>query len=155
GYIPEELGQLTALGWLNLSNNRLTGLPRATAKRFALLPKLKVGEKARLEENPWTEPPYEVVQGGWAQIIGYYDAVERSGATTCNRLKVVLIGAVCAGKTTLARGLRHGKPTPPTDRECTRGVDIHIEPWRPVPAQPIEVVMWDFAGYSDYYSSHQ
>lgn len=25
GYIPEELGQLTALGWLNLSNNRLTG----------------------------------------------------------------------------------------------------------------------------------
>ncbi|CAM9509265.1 unnamed protein product, partial [Sphacelaria rigidula] len=55
--------------------------------------------------NPWTEPPEEVVRGGWAQIVSYYEALERSGATTSHKLKMVLVGAVCAGKTTLTRGL--------------------------------------------------
>lgn len=129
-----------------------TGIPRATAEGFALIPKLKV---RRLTGNPWVEPPSDVVQDGWRQIVGYYDALARSGATRSHRLKMVLVGAVCVGKTTMARGLREGKPTPTKQSERTRGVDVHMEPWRPNPAQPLEVVMWDFAGHSDYYSTHQ
>ena len=85
----------------------------------------------------------------------YYEALERSGATTSHKLKVVLVGAVCAGKTTLTRGLLQGEPAPTTESARTRGVDVHIQPWRPDPAQPLEVLIWDFAGHSDYYSTHQ
>lgn len=89
------------------------------------------------------------------RIVSYYEALERSGATTSHRLKVVLLGAVCAGKTTLARGLQRGKPAPTTESERTRGVDVHIQPCKPNLAKPLEMVIWDFAGHSDYFSTHQ
>lgn len=69
-------------------------------------------------------------------------------------LKVVLVGAVGAGKTTLARGLLDGKiaqTLPPR----TRGVDVHIQPWVPDFDPPLEVLIWDFAGHDDYHSTHQ
>ncbi|CAM9988209.1 unnamed protein product, partial [Sphacelaria rigidula] len=109
----------------------------------------------RVYNNPWIKPPSAVVEGGWTQIVSYYQALTRSGATTYHGLKMVLIGAICAGKTTLARGLRKGKPTPTAESERTRGVDVHIEPWRPNPTKPLEVLMWDFAGHAQYYSTHQ
>lgn len=109
----------------------------------------------KLDDNPWEDPSWEVVKGGWQQIIGYCEALERSGVTDTHRLKVVLVGAVRAGKTTLARGLRKGRAAPTADSERTRGVDVHIKPWRPDPTGPLEVVMWDFAGHADYYSTHQ
>ena len=87
--------------------------------------------------------------------MSYYEDLARSGATTAHELKIVLVGAVCAGKTTLARGLKKGEPDPTGKSERTRGVDIHIEPWRPNPTQPLEVLMWDFAGHTEYYSTHQ
>ncbi|CAM9518813.1 unnamed protein product, partial [Sphacelaria rigidula] len=58
-------------------------------------------------------------------------------------------------KTTLTRGLLRGAPDPTKESERTRGVDVHIQPWRPNPAQPLEVAIWDFAGHCDYYSTHQ
>lgn len=137
-----------------------TGVPRATAQRFAVMPKLKIAsdhaiEGTLLHDNSWINPPSEVIDGGWAQILNYYEAVERSGETAVHRLKLVLVGAALAGKTTLARGLRCGEPCPTEESERTRGVDIHMEPWRPTPAQPLEVVMWDFGGQVAYHSMHQ
>ncbi|CAM9783520.1 unnamed protein product, partial [Sphacelaria rigidula] len=108
-----------------------------------------------LRDNSWIDPPSEVVDGGWEQIVSYYEALARSGATTAHELKMVLVGAVCAGKTTLARGLRKGKPAPTAESERTRGVDVHIQPWRPNSTEPLEVLMWDFAGHVEYYSTHQ
>lgn len=127
------------------------GIPKATAQSFQSIRKLKF----KLEDNSWEEPPWEVVKGGWQQIISYSEALERSGSTKTYKLKVVLLGAVRAGKTTLVRGLRKGKAAPTKDGERTRGVDVLIQPWRPNPAQPLEVVIWDFAGHADYYSTHQ
>lgn len=105
--------------------------------------------------NCWNEPPSEVVQGGWAHIINYYEALERAGATSSHTLKVVLVGAAGAGKTSLTRGLLQGDHAATVESECIRGTDVHIMPWRPNPSQPLEVVMWDFAGHSDHYSTHQ
>lgn len=56
-------------------------------------------------------------------------------------LKVAVHGAVGAGKTTLARGLR-GEKLP--------GVDAHIQQ-----LVPHKVMIWDFAGRDDSYSTHQ
>lgn len=110
---------------------------------------------AFLHENPWAELPPEVVKYGWTRIVSCYEGLELSGAAPYNTLKVVLVGAVCAGKTTLAKGLLKGKPAPTTEGERTRGVDVHIEQWKPNPDQPLDVVIWDFAGHADYHSTHQ
>ncbi|CAM9902384.1 unnamed protein product, partial [Sphacelaria rigidula] len=125
---------------------------RATAERFARLPKLA---RVDLDNNAWIDPPSAVVNGGWAKIVSYHEDLKRSGATTARGLKMVLVGAACAGKTTLARGLRRGEPAPTAESERTRGVDVQIQPWRPKPSQPLEVLMWDFAGHAEYYSTHQ
>lgn len=75
----------------------LAGIPRTVAERFAPIPQLEVesgvvGEGALLDGNAWTEPPSEVIQGGWSQIAGCYEDLARAGATTVHRLKVVLLG---------------------------------------------------------------
>lgn len=92
----------------------------------------------KLDDNPWEEPSWEVIKDGWQQITNYWEALERSGATETHRLKVVLVGAVRAGQTSLMRGLREGRAAPTTDSERTRGVDVHIQPWRPDPALPLD-----------------
>lgn len=113
-----------------------------------------------LRENPWEEPAPEAVKGGrskdgWKHIVDFYEARERSGTAAVHKLKVVIVGAIFAGKTTLARGLREGKPVPTREDERTRGVDVHISPWRPHDNNPLEVSLWDFAGHAGYYSTHQ
>lgn len=107
-----------------------------------------------LSQNPWETPSRRVVQGGWDQIISFYEGVSQSGGEVVPNLKVVLVGTVRAGKTTLARGLLEGEiaQEPPLR---TRGVDVHIQPWVPDFDPPLEVVIWDFAGHDDYYSTHQ
>lgn len=96
-----------------------------------------------------------MIQGGWYQVISFYEGLAQSGGVAVvPSLKVVLVGAVHAGKTTLTRGLLDGKlaQVPPPR---TRGVDVHINPWTPNFDPPVEVVIWDFAGHDDYYSTHQ
>eukprot|EP00903_Cladosiphon_okamuranus_P009162 g8755.t1 len=150
GPIPEEVGKLTALKKLHLGGNKLSELPRATAEGFKAIG-LGIGP---LEGNPWEAPPWRVIQGGWDQVISFYDALSQSGGEVVPSVKLVLIGAVCAGKTTLTRGLLDGHLAEELPSR-TRGVDVHIEPWVPDFTPPLEVTIWDFAGHDDYYSTHQ
>ncbi|CAN0337242.1 unnamed protein product, partial [Ectocarpus sp. 13 AM-2016] len=127
-------------------------IPRATAETFNSKPWLR---DIKLEHNRWKNPPWQVIHGGWYQVISFYEGLAQSGGVAVvPSLKVVLVGAVHAGKTTLTRGLLDGKlaKVPPPR---TRGVDVHINPWTPNFDPPVEVVIWDFAGHDDYYSTHQ
>eukprot|EP00903_Cladosiphon_okamuranus_P007165 g6957.t1 len=150
GHIMPELGNLAALRELLLSGNQLSGLPRATAEGFKAMSKAPTID---LEKKPWETPPWRVIQGGWDQVINFYVALSQSGGEVVPRVKLVLIGAVCAGKTTLTRGLLDGHIAEELPSR-TRGVDIHIEPWVP-DFTPLDVAIWDFAGHNDYYSTHQ
>ncbi|CAB1120871.1 unnamed protein product [Ectocarpus sp. CCAP 1310/34] len=127
-------------------------IPKATAETFNAKPWLR---DIKLELNRWNKPPWQVIQGGWYQVISFYEGLAQSGAVAVvPSLKVVFVGAVHAGKTTLTRGLLDGKlaKLPPPR---TRGVDVHVNPWTPNFDPPVEVVIWDFAGHDDYYSTHQ
>ncbi|CAM9634178.1 unnamed protein product, partial [Laminaria digitata] len=151
GSIPQELGKLGALQELHVWNNKLSDIPRATAEGFNAM---REGTVFELSENRWETPPWRVIQGGWDQVVSFYEGLSQSGGEVVSSLKVVLVGAVRAGKTTLARGLLDGEiaqTLPPR----TRGVDVHIQPWVPKFDPPLEVVIWDFAGHDDYYSTHQ
>lgn len=106
--------------------------------------------------NPWRHPPEAIVKGGVDSIVEYWEAIERSVATQSWKLKVVLVGAVRAGKTSLARGMLHGEPRLCDEDDRTKGVDVHLdEPCKPDDSGKLELVFWDFAGHSEYYSTHQ
>ncbi|CAN0035282.1 unnamed protein product [Ectocarpus sp. 12 AP-2014] len=152
GSLPPQLAAPRALRLLHVQENQLTDIPRATAETFNAKPWLR---DIKLELNLWKNPPWQVIQGGWYQVISFYEGLAQSGGVAVvPSLKVVLVGAVHAGKTTLTRGLLDGKlaRVPPPR---TRGVDVHINPWTPKFNPPVEVVIWDFAGHDDYYSTHQ
>ena len=109
-----------------------------------------------LDGNPWNSPPADVVDGGLEAIVGYWEAVTRSGAIESWRLKVVLVGAVKAGKTSLVKGMIDGQPHLCRDDDRTKGVDVHVDkPLKPDAERKLELIFWDFAGHSEYSSSHQ
>lgn len=113
-------------------------------------------ENIRLDNNSWIEPPQGAVERGLERIVSYWEAMTFAGTVVSWKLKVILVGAVKAGKTSLARGMIHGEPHLCPEDERTKGVDVHVcEPCRPNAEQNLELIFWDFAGHEEYYSAHQ
>lgn len=126
------------------------GFPRAVAASFLLRGKLLTVD---VQDNAWERPPAEFVEIGFEAIVRYFDTIERSGFVESWMLKVVLVGAVCAGKSSVVESLMARKPQSVERR--TRGVDVHVdEPFKPDVSKPVELVFWDFAGHHDYHSTH-
>lgn len=134
------------------------GISKGTAQALQDLQK-NTGGRLQLKlfpGNQWRYPQEDIVQGGFGSVVEYWQAIERSGATRSWKLKVVLVGAVRAGKTSLARGMVHGEPRLCDEDDRTKGVDVHLdEPCKPDDLGKLELVFWDFAGHSEYYSTHQ
>lgn len=108
-----------------------------------------------VRNNPWEKPPQAVVETGLKATVRYFEDTERSGSLKSWMLKVVLVGAVCAGKSSVVESLRAGKPEPVPLAKRTRGVDVHMEdPFKPDASKPVELVFWDFAGHEEYHSTH-
>lgn len=105
--------------------------------------------------NAWKTPPPAVVEQGLKAIVRYHQATERSGSTESWTLKVVAVGAVCAGKSSLVKSLMKRGPQLVTLAERTRGVDVQVgEPFKPDESKQVKFVFWDFAGHDDYHSTH-
>ncbi|CAM9288692.1 unnamed protein product [Ectocarpus sp. 8 AP-2014] len=161
GPIPKELGDLAELKKLMLHHNKLTVLPRAMAVKLAAL---KPPITVELDNNPWEEPPPEVVTRGITFAAQYLKDLDDYGRTSSNRLKVVLVGLGNAGKTSVAIRLQGGNPSNklPIPEERTVGVEIRDmklgvgqgnEGSRVRPE--LDVKIWDFAGQKAYYDTHQ
>ena len=98
-------------------------------------------------------PPIEITRRGHQQTMAFLKRLI-SGSTPCKRTKLMLVGLGGAGKTSLVRSfLQSYSETPP---EVTDGIDILK--WR-VPLGDshdfLEFSVWDFAGQSVYYHTHQ
>lgn len=94
------------------------------------------------------------MNGGRQQIVKYFEDIARSGEIVINTLKVVLVGASEAGKTSLARSLRDGAPRLTDDRDRTIGVDVGT-PWKVDNEHKLKLVLWDFGGHPDYLPTHR
>ena len=131
-------------------------LPLAIAEAFRDI-------TAQFAENPWKEPPSDVVRQGLDAVIRYWKDTETYGRELSNRLKVVLVGLGSAGKTSLAIRLEgHGGYRLPGEEERTVGVEIRDLSLEPSPVshpqhsgQDLAVKLWDFAGQRAYYDTHQ
>ncbi len=98
-------------------------------------------------------PPIEITRRGHKQTMAFLQRLI-SGSTPCKRTKLMLVGLGGAGKTSLVRAfLESHADSPPT---VTDGIDI--VKWKvPLPESNdvLEFSVWDFAGQSVYYHTHQ
>lgn len=107
------------------------------------------------KNNEWKDPPKFIVAEGLAAIVRYHSDIEISGSVESWTLKVVVIGAVNAGKSSVVKSLIARKPQLMKLADRTRGVDVHInDPCQTDESQRVQFVFWDFAGHDDYYSTH-
>lgn len=115
-------------------------------------------------DNPWREPPADVLEKGMAYTVEFLKDLDGYGRTSSNLLKVVLVGLANAGKTSVALRLENGRASDPlpTVDERTIGVEIRDIKLGPRSASgesegsaELDVKLWDFAGQRAYYDTHQ
>ncbi|CAG4992205.1 hypothetical protein DYBT9275_00914 [Dyadobacter sp. CECT 9275] len=140
-----DVHNLPALSFLNCSYNQLGISPRPLLSSLLL-------KELDLRNNPLPVPldliknPDLTVQ----KLADYYDEMDK-GVSEIQRLKVILVGNGCVGKSTLLHQLKDGafKYFAPENR--THG--IVIEEWRAT--QNLIINFWDFAGQEVYHPTHR
>eukprot|EP00808_Paulinella_micropora_P012890 g25800.t1 len=137
---------------LSDKNLRASGA-MAVAKGLQINPTLKTLNGVELEDC-FKELPAEVLQQGNEGILQYLRSVQSSGTRRSYQGKVVFLGDMGVGKTSLMHTLQ-GKPY-----QVTSTVGVDIQEWavtHPDPAvkEPLTLSTWDFAGQEMYYSAHQ
>lgn len=108
-----------------------------------------------VEDNPFTNPPPEIIQNGNAAILEYFEQLRKSGEEPLNEAKLILLGDGRSGKTSFANRLL-GKDLP-KEADRTQGVDIVIGEYGfpLVNGKDFKINIWDFAGQDKYKTLHQ
>ncbi|XP_040898006.1 malignant fibrous histiocytoma-amplified sequence 1 homolog isoform X2 [Toxotes jaculatrix] len=165
--LPSDINQCTSITHLDLSRNCLQNIQPLIG-----LPKLKelLVERNQLTElpfqlfqsgnceltvckatgNPLRCPPEEVCAGGVMDIQSYFCQMEEN-PNTCHAwtVKTMFLGSSMAGKSTLCRSLREGKPVVVAVKDRTEGIEISQ-----LYTQEVRFLLWDFAGQEEYYLTH-
>ncbi|RNA38605.1 serine threonine- kinase pats1 [Brachionus plicatilis] len=97
-------------------------------------------------------PPSEVVKRGFNSVLTYLKRL-LSGSVELKRTKLMLVGLGQAGKTSLLRTLKGEQCDEST--ELTDGIEIDDWIIDLEDGSNLTFSMWDFAGQSVYYNTHQ
>jgi Leucine-rich repeat (LRR) protein len=146
--IPSQIENLINLEELILSNCIV--LETISAKTSSLT---KLKELSLVECISLKTPPPEIVKRGFASIISYLSRL-LMGEVLCKRTKLMLVGLGEAGKTSLLNALikrRKSNQRP----KITDGIDIKDWIVDLEDKSQLTYSMWDFAGQSVYYNTHQ
>ena len=144
-YLPVSIGQLNSLKHLDVAENRLGALVLSVCN-------LKNLERIDVRDNPLQRPPLSLAKQGIAAIRRYFQELVKSGETTANTARLVLLGHGESGKTSLQRGLRAGAPRPAGKDERTIQLDIYSMAVGDSTKENghVLVSMWDLAGQPQY-----
>lgn len=165
--LPSDINQCTSITYLDLSKNCLQNIQPLVG-----LPKLKelLVEKNQLTElpsqlfqngscelitckatgNPLRCPPEEVCAGGVMDIQSYFRQMEENPNTrSAWTVKTMFLGSSMAGKSTLCRSLKKGRPVVVAVEDRTEGIEI-----TQLYTQGVRFLFWDFAGQEEYYLTH-
>lgn len=156
--IPLYVYEVSDMSLLSVGCLCCSGLPRCLVEGLAAR-----DVAVRLDNNPWEEPPTDVVKMGMSFTANYLKDLDDYGRISSNRLKVVLVGLASAGKTSLAIRLDGGNPDRlPIPEERTIGVEIRDMTLGRSPANQgsgaspeLDLKVWDFVGQRAYYDTHQ
>ncbi|KAL8584951.1 hypothetical protein ACOMHN_043587 [Nucella lapillus] len=142
--IPERIHQLSQLQCLSLENNKLRELPLLMDRLEGLVET----EGLSLHENYLHTPPQAICDQGIVPLFHFLKELRVSEAT--HRRKMILIGAVKAGKTSLRNALMLGRSRLTADHERTWVLERHL--WEPESKLRVQVL--DFGGHHIYQTAH-
>lgn len=165
--LPDEICKCKGLHELQLHNNKLTKLPAGIHKLKNLeeltldgnelrtlplmldkLEKLRETERLTLYNNKLVKPPQSVCDQGVENLYGFLKELRICEAT--HRKKLILIGASCAGKTSLRNVLILGRSRLTAEHERTWVMEQHL--WEPEPDLRVQIL--DFGGHHIYSAAH-
>ncbi|TKS69512.1 Malignant fibrous histiocytoma-amplified sequence 1 -like protein [Collichthys lucidus] len=165
--LPSDINQCTSISHLDLSHNclqdiqPLVGLPNlkelfVEKNQLTKLPsQLFQNDSCELTVckaggNPLRYPPEEVCAGGVMDIQSYFlQMAENPNTHSAWTVKTMFLGCSMAGKSTLCRSLKEGKPVAVTMEDRTEGIEISQ-----LYTQEVRFLFWDFAGQEEYYLTH-
>lgn len=165
--LPSDINQCASITYLDLSKNCLQNIQPLVG--LAKLKELFVGKNQLTElpsqlfkssscelivckatGNPLRCPPQEVCAGGVVDIQSYFRHMEENPNTrSAWTVKTMFLGSSMAGKSTLCRSLREGKPVAVLVEDRTVGIEISQ-----LYTQEVRLLLWDFAGQEEYYLTH-
>ncbi|CAM9634370.1 unnamed protein product [Chrysoparadoxa australica] len=160
-HLPDSISELKALVKLTAANNLIESLPRAISRSY--MPALS---ELDVSQNPLTEPPLEIAQGpkNLEKIERYFELQQQEGTELiANQLKIIFIGNVLAGKSSVIECMQSGQSSNIGVDERTLGINIHT--WTPVlhhrkdlPHKEVQgerkLKLWDFGGQHVYHAIH-
>uniref|UniRef100_UPI0035CBB3D0 COR domain-containing protein n=1 Tax=uncultured Nostoc sp. TaxID=340711 RepID=UPI0035CBB3D0 len=144
--LPVEIGKLTNLTQLDLSDNQITEIPEALAKLTNLV-------VLYLYNNSITNIPLEILNSkDVKEILNYLRQISTSETRPLHEAKLLLIGQGSVGKTSLIKRLirnEYDEKQPQTD-------GLNVETWNvQVNSKDIRLNVWDFGGQEIYHATHQ
>lgn len=165
--LPSDINQCTNITYLDLSKNclqdiePLVGLQKLREllvknNQLAELPSQLFQSRScemtvfKASGNPLRRPPEEVCEGGVMDIQSYFLQMEENPNTqSAWTVKTMFLGSSMAGKSTLCRSLREGKPVAVAVEDRTEGIEISQ-----LHTSEVRFLFWDFAGQEEYYLTH-
>ncbi|MEM7086898.1 MAG: COR domain-containing protein [Bacteroidota bacterium] len=152
-----SLEKLKNIKILTLHGNQLSDFPKFLLDlNRPIIWELEGQTKAiSVSENPWVNPPPEIIKQGNDAIEEYFQQKEESGEERLFEAKLILLGDGRSGKTSLANRLL-GKELP-EEKDRTEGVDIIIGDYSFSLGneKDFKLNIWDFAGQDKYKTLHQ
>ncbi|KAH3797666.1 hypothetical protein DPMN_151251 [Dreissena polymorpha] len=148
--IPPEICELENLVDLQVSHNpNLLSIP-------ADLSKIQGLKKLELDDLPLLKtPPREIREKGVQSVMAYLQRL-MSGAELSKRTKLMLVGLGGAGKTSLVKALMSSDHKMDTGQGHDVTDGIEIKTWDVAHGdEGITYNIWDFAGQTVYYNTHQ
>jgi internalin A len=156
--VPQELGQLSNLEVLSLPHNQLTTVPKelrhlSNLTRLYLHDNDKLGFSDEILGPTWQQVRNEGATSAKPQdILNYYLRILNE-RQPLNEAKLILVGFGAVGKTSLANRLIH-QTFKPAEKK-TDGIQITQWPIQLHNAEDITLHVWDFGGQEIMHSTHQ
>lgn len=142
--LPNGIGELENVKFLNLHRNGLAELPKSITK-------LKKLRTITLFGNPELEIPKSIQTLKPADVLQFYFSKDEA-VHPIREVKVMLVGAGGAGKTSLSRyltGQKHRPNEPETPGIALQSFEL------PTKNGPVQVRLWDFAGQEITHALHK
>ncbi|MEA5552831.1 COR domain-containing protein, partial [Anabaena cylindrica UHCC 0172] len=146
--LPPEIGQLTNLQSLYLSNNQLSSLP----PEIGQLTNLK---QLELDEKKIINLPPEIKAQGLQAILNFYRQQLEQESDLLYEAKFLVVGEGGAGKTSLVKKIENEKYELRSDEKLTEGIDVIQWKFNLDNGQEFRVNIWDFGGQEIYHQTHQ
>ena len=152
-----SLASLTNLLSLNLNHNNITDIrPLAALRNLKSLRLKDEGSVSLSEDCPsLLHPPISIVQQGQEAVLNYLKEIQIQGVDRLYEAKVLILGDVYVGKTSLLRRLCCQDIELAKIDEPTKGINIYSLEFFNSEGQLFRLNVWDFGSQEIHHRIHQ